>query len=371
MNLRIPGPTPCPDDVLEAMGRQMINHRGPEFAEILARVTEGLKFIFQTRQDVIILSCSGTGAMEAMVVNTLSPGDRALVVSIGAFGDRFANLIETYGASVTKLDFEWGAAADPDAIGQALSADPSIKAVFVTHNETSTGVTNDLGAIANVCRRERPDVLICVDAISSLGSLNCPVDAWELDVVATGSQKGWMVPPGLAMVSVSERGWKAFDEAKAPRFYFDFGRARDMALKGQTPWTPVVSIFYALDVALQQLVAEGVEGIVERHRRLGEMTRAGVKALGLQLFADERYASNTVTAVRVPDGVEGSALNKMLREEYDVVVAGGQGKLAGQIFRIGHLGWASEQDLEATLDALRAALPRLGFAVPEAAARAG
>jgi aspartate aminotransferase-like enzyme len=356
--------------VLEAMGRQMINHRGPEFAAILARVTDGLKVIFQTKNDMLILSASGTGAMESMVVNTLSPGDRALVVSIGSFGDRFANLIETYGASATKLDFEWGTAADPEAIGQALKDDPSIGAVFVTHNETSTGVTNDLGAIARACRSARPDVLVCVDAISSLGSLHCPVDEWDLDVVATGSQKGWMVPPGLAMVSVSQRGWQAWERAKMPRFYFDFGRARDMASKGQTPWTPVVSVFFALDVALQQLVAEGVEGIVQRHQRLGDLTRAGVKSLGLQLFADERYASNTVTAVRVPDGVEGPALNKMLREEYDVVIAGGQGKLTGQIFRIGHLGWASETDLEATFDALRAALPRLGFAVPEAT-RAG
>ena len=371
VNLRIPGPTPCPDDVLEAMGRQMINHRGPEFAELLERVTDGLKLLFQTEHDVLILTASGTGAMEAMVVNTLSPGDRVLAVSIGAFGDRFGSIAETYGAGVERLSFEWRTAADPEAVAQALEQDDSYRAVLVTHNETSTGVTNDLEAIASAIRRVRPDVLILVDAISSLGSLPCAVDAWDLDVVATGSQKGWMVPPGLAMVSVGPRGWQAFERAKMPRFYFDFGRARDFLTKRQTPWTPAVSIFYALDVSLQHLVEEGVEGIVARHRRLGELTRREVKALGLKLFADERFASNTVTAVRVPEGVQGSALTKMLREEYQVVVAGGQGKLAGQIFRIGHLGWAAEEDIQAAIEALRGALPRLGYALPEATSRAG
>ncbi len=367
MNLRIPGPTPVPDDVRDAMGRQMINHRGPEFAEIVTRVTEGLKTLFQTQNDVLTLTASGTGAMEAMVVNFLSPGDRALGVSIGSFGDRFASIAETYGAEVERLSFEWGSAADPDAVAEALERDASLKAVFVTHNETSTGVTNDLEAIAKACRRARPDVLIIVDAISSLGSLNCAVDAWDLDVVGTGSQKGWMVPPGLAMVSVSARAWDAFAKATMPRFYFDLGRARDTLTKGQTPWTPAVSLYYALDVALQTLLAEGIEAIVARHQRYGEFTRRQVKALGLHLFADERFASNTVTAVKVPEGVEGAAINRLLREEYGVVLAGGQGKLQGQIFRIGHLGWCTEDDLRGAIDALRQALPRLGFEAPAAA----
>lgn len=370
MNLRIPGPTPCPDDVLEAMSGQMINHRGPEFAGLIARITDGLKQLFQTEHDLLILSASGTGAMEAAAVNTLSPGDRALVVSIGSFGDRFASIAETYGASVERLSFDWGTAADPDAVASTLKEDDSFKAVFVTHNETSTGVTNPLEEIAAAIRRVRPDILIVVDAISSLGSLRCPVDEWGLDVVATGSQKGWMVPPGLAMVSVSPRAWKAVEEAKMPRFYFDFTRAKDMLAKGQTPWTPTVSVFYALDVALKRLLAEGIDGIVERHRRMGELTREQVKALGLELFADERYASNTVTSVRVPEGVDGSMLTRTLREEYQLVLAGGQGKLAGQIFRIGHLGWVSADDLRATFDVMRQALPKLGFALPEAA-RAG
>lgn len=366
-NLRIPGPTPCPDDVLAAMSGQMVDHRGPEFKEVLLRVTDGLKQLFETEHDILILTASGTGAMEAMVANMLSPGDRVLGVSIGAFGDRFADLAEIYGASAERLSFEWGTAADPDAVADALERDPSYRAVFLTHNETSTGVTNDLEAIARACRRVRPDVLLLVDAISSLGSLRCSVDAWDLDVVATGSQKGWMVPPGLAMLSVSPRAWQAWERATMPRYYFDFGKAKTFLQKGQTPWTPAVSLFYALDVALQRLLEEGIEAIVARHQRLGSLTRREVKALGLQLLADERIASNTVTAVRAPEGVEIAALRKMLREEYQVVVAGGQGKLSNQIFRIGHLGWCPEEDVVAAIDALRAALPRLGFSLPEAA----
>ncbi len=367
MNLRIPGPTPVPDDVLEAMAGQMINHRGPEFADLLERITGALKQLFETDQDVLILTASGTGAMEAMVVNALSPGDRALAVSIGAFGDRFGTIAETYGADVERLEFEWGTAADPEAVAQALEKDSTFRAVFLTHNETSTGVTNDLQALAAAVRRVRPDVLLLVDAISSLGSLRCAIDAWDLDVVATGSQKGWMAPPGLAMVSVSPRGWEAFEQAKMPRFYFDFGRAKDMLAKGQTPWTPAVSIFYAMDVALKQLRVEGIGGIVERQKSLGETVRSEVKALGLQLFADERHASNTVTAVRVPDGIDGGELNRVMREEYGVVLAGGQAKLAGKIFRIGHLGYVVDDEIAATFDALRSALPKLGFALPETA----
>lgn len=367
MNLRIPGPTPCPEDVLEAMSRQMVNHRGPEFAEILSRVTDRLGKLFQTQNDVLTLTCSGTGVMEAAVVNVLSPGDRVLAVSIGAFGDRFGTIAEAYGATVERLNFGWGAAAEFDVVADAL-ATGDFKAVLLTHNETSTGVTNDLGAIAAACRRAQPDVLLVVDAISSLGSLDCRIDDWQLDLVATGSQKGWMVPPGLGMVSMSARAWEAYGQAKMPRFYFDLGKAKESLDKGQTPWTPAISLYYALDVALQALVVEGIEAIVERHQRLGERTRAGVKSLGLRLFpVDERFASNTVTAVHMPEGVEWPKLNKLLREEYGLVLAGGQGKLQGQIFRIGHLGWASEDDIDRAVSALSAALPNVGYSLPATA----
>lgn len=372
VNLRIPGPTPCPDDVLQAMSRQMINHRGPEFAQIIGRITDALKALFETKNDVLTLTSAGTGALESAVVNTLSPGDRALCVSIGVFGDRFADIGRTYGVAVETISFPMGTAADPEQIASALKKDPAYKAVMVTHNETSTGVTNDLGAIAGAVRSVRPDILLLVDAISSLGSVPLPIDAWDLDVVFTGSQKGWMVPPGMAMVAVSSRAWEAAAAAKIPRYYFDYRKAKSYLEKGQTPWTPAVSVYFAMDVALRALQAEGLKNIHERHARIGKQTRDGVRALGLRLLVDdERVASNTVTAVRVPEGVEGPTLNKLLREEYQTVLGGGQGALTGKIFRIGHLGLVSEPDIAACLDALRLALPRVGFAPSGVAATAG
>jgi aspartate aminotransferase-like enzyme len=359
-NLRIPGPTPCADEALKAMSRQMINHRGPDFAPILKRVTDGVKTVFQTKNDVFILTTSGTGAMETAIVNFLSPGDRVLCVAIGAFGDRFADIAQTYGANVTKLSFEWGTAADPVALDKALAAAPGYKAVLITHNETSTGVTNPLQELAAVARRH--GALVIVDAVSSLSAVPCPVDAWDLDVVVTGSQKGWMVPPALAMISVSDRAWKAFEQAKMPRYYFDVGKAKKYLETNQTPWTPAISVFFAMDVTIKMMLAEGLENIFARHERIGKLTRDGVKALGLELLADEKFASNTVSAVKVPEGVDGKALVKLMREEYDTVLAGGQAALAGKIFRIGHLGLVTDKDIQDCLDALKLALPRVGFA---------
>jgi aspartate aminotransferase-like enzyme len=293
------------------------------------------------------------------VVNTLSPGDRVLVISIGAFGDRFANIAEAYGANVSRLDYEWGKAADPEDVRRALAADPTIKAVLVTHNETSTGVTNPLEDIAKVVREF--DKLLLVDAVSSLSAIPVRTDDWGLDFVATGSQKGWMVPPALAMVSVSPRAWEAHAKAKMPRFYFDITAAKSYLERGQTPWTPAVSVFYGLDLALDMMAQEGLENIFARHRRIGQFTRDGVKSLGLKLFADERFASDTVTAVKVPEGVDGKALQRLCEDEYDLIIAGGQAKLGGKIFRIGHLGFVSEEDVKAALDVLAKALPRVGF----------
>jgi aspartate aminotransferase-like enzyme len=362
-NLRIPGPTPVPPDILEAVGRPMVDHRGRPFAALIQRSVERLKEFFQTKQDVLIFTTSGTGSMEAAVVNTLSPGDKVLVVSIGAFGDRFAKIAETFGAQVTVLPYEWGQAADPEDVRKALAADPEIKAVLVTHNETSTGVVNPLAEIAQVVREA--DRLLLVDAISSLGAIPCDMDGWGLDVAVTGSQKGWMVPPGLAFIALSERGWEANESARMPRFYMDVGKHRDFLQKGQTPWTPAVSIFYGLDVALEKMAAEGMESVYARHAKIGQMVREGIKALGLELLAtDERNASNTVTAIKCPEGVEVAALRRMLEDEHNVVVAGGQGKLAGKIFRIGHLGLVSEEDIRHALDALAEVLPKVGYSIP-------
>ena len=361
MQLRIPGPTPIPPEIQSVLSRQMINHRGPEFAEMIRKMTAILKEIFQTKGDVLILTGSGTGGMEAAIVNMLSPGDKVLVVSNGFFGERFADIAEIYGAQVERLRFEWGSAADPEAVRQALAKDLGVKAVLVTHNETSTGVTNDLASISKVVKEF--EKLLLVDSISSLGAIDLPADAWGCDVVVTGSQKGWMVPPGLAMVSVSEKAWQAQAEARMPKYYWDFAKAKKfLDEKGQTPWTPAISMFFALDAALELFQQEGLQNILARHARVGNKAREMVKSLGLSLFPQDRCASNTVTAVKASEGLDVKKLLGILREEHDVVLSGGQQRLEGKIFRIGHLGYVSEEDMEAVGQALRIALPQAGFA---------
>ncbi len=355
--LRIPGPIPCPPEILEAMARQMINHRGVEFAEMIKSVTDNLKTMFQTKNDVFLLTASGTGGLEAAVVNVLSPGDKVLSVSIGVFGDRFATIAGQFGAEIIPLNYEWGKAADADDIREALKADPEIKAVLVTHNETSTGVTNDLASISSAVKEF--DKLLLVDAISSLGSIKLPIDEWGCDVVVTASQKGWMVPPGLTMVSVSEKAWQAHASAKMPRFYWDFTKAKSYLESGQTPWTPALSVLFALSVSLEMLLKEGLDNVFARHARVGKLTRDGAKSLGLPLFADERYASDTVTAVANPGKYDFSKLVKLMREEHQIVIAGGQQSLSGKIFRIGHLGMVTDDEITEVISALRTILPKV------------
>ncbi len=358
-NLRIPGPTPIPPEIQKAMGIQMINHRGPEFAALHGRLVQGLQKAFQTKNEIFLLTTSGTGGMEAAVANFFSPGDHILSVTIGVFGDRFATIAEKFGAKVTRVKAELGQAADPAAVRAALQANPDVKGALVTHNETSTGVTNDLEAIAREVKAAGK--LLVVDAVSSLGSINLPVDAWNCDVVVSGSQKGWMVPPGLAFVSVSAEGWKANDTAKMSRYYFDLGQARTYAKRNQTPWTPAISIMAALDVSLKMLEKEGYQQVFARHQRVAERTRNGLKALGLSLLAEPKRASNTVTAARLPDGVKGEDLLKILRDEHDTVLGEGQGPLTGKIIRVGHLGWVPDEDIDAVFTALRQSLPKVGF----------
>lgn len=359
MQLRIPGPTPCPPETLQAASHQMINHRGKEFGQLLQSVTVRLKQIFQTKGDVFVLTCAGTGGLEAAIVNTLSPGDEILACSCGVFGDRFADIAEQYGAKVNRLNFEWGTPAKPEAIRQALRANTNIKAVLVTHNETSTGVTNDLASISSVVKEF--DKLLLVDAVSSLGCIDLPADDWQCDIVVTASQKGWMVPPGLAMISVSEKAWKAYSQARMPRFYLDFAKAKDYLQKGQTPWTPAISICYALDASLDLMLNEGLQNVFARHKRVAQMTRNGIKSLGLSLLPDESCASNTVTAVNALDKLDVSKFVQILKEESDVVIAGGQRKLSGKIFRIGHMGLVNEDDIKVTLRAIEKTLPKARY----------
>ena len=361
MNLRIPGPIPVPPDILEDMSRPMINHRGPEYKDLLLSATDRLKRVFETEGDVWIITGSGTAAMEAAVVNTLSPGDKMINATIGVFGNRFTDVASAFGAEVITLDFPFGEVIDLDVLRACLNDNPDVKAVTVTHNETSTGVTNDLQAVAEVVKGEY-DKLILVDGISSVASIPMSADAWGLDVVATASQKGWMLPPGFAFMSFNERAWAAHAESTMPKFYLDVAQYKKYYEIGQPPYTPAVSVMFALDTALDQLLAEGMGSVFERHASIGQFTRNGIKSLGLQLFArEESYASNTVTAVSIPDGVDATALVGKLRTEHDVIVSGGQASLAGQIFRIGHMGKTTENDIQDTLNAIEDVLPKVGF----------
>jgi aspartate aminotransferase-like enzyme len=283
-----------------------------------------------------------------------------LSVSIGVFGDRFTNIAKTFGTDIVSLKVEWGKAANPDAIKKMIKDNPGIKAVLVTHNETSTGVTNDIFAISKVVKETGK--LLIVDAISSLGSINLPVDELGCDVVVTASQKGWMVPPGLAMVSISPLAWEYHAKAKMPRFYWDFSIAKKfLEEKQENPWTPSISIVYAFTIALKMMLKEGIKNIFARHERIGQMTREGIKNLGLRLFAEESHASNTVTSVSIPDGLDGKKFRQILREKYKVVLAGGQQTLDGKIFRIGHLGWVEEKDIKEILSSIKEVLPLAGF----------
>src|SRR4051794_37497923 len=350
-NLRIPGPTSLPPTVREAGGRQMINHRGPEFAAMLARILDGMKPFFGTTSDVAMLTCAGSGGLEAAVVNTLSPGDRVLGVSIGSFGDRFAKIASIYGADVTKIDVEWGQAADPRAVAGALRANPGYRAVLLTHNETSTGVMNPIADLAAAVREASPETLILVDSVSGLGAVPFEMDAWGVDVVVTGSQKAWMAAPGLAMIAASQRGWVATETARMPRFYLDLRTHRASAASGETPFTPAISVVYQVDEGIRLMQAEGKDGIFARHEACAAASRAGLRALGFELLADDAVASKTVTAAKLPEGHDWKPFNAAIKA-HGVILAGGQGKFAGKIFRLGHLGSVTVEEILGTIAVL-------------------
>jgi aspartate aminotransferase-like enzyme len=350
-NLRIPGPTGLPPTVREVGARQMINHRGPEFAAMLQRILAGMKPYFGTTSDVVIVTTAGTGGLEAAVVNTISPGDRVLAVSIGSFGDRFAKIARTYGADVTKIEVEWGEAADPAVLRAELERDSGYHAVLLTHNETSTSVMNPIPALAAVIREVAPEALILVDSVSGLGAVPFEMDAWGIDVVVTGSQKAWMAAPGLAMIAASPRAWAAMETATAPRFYLDLRSHRESHANGQTPWTPALAVLYQVDEGIRLMAAEGAEHVFARHEACAAATRAGLTALGFRLFADQRFASRTVTGAVVPDDLDWKAFNGELKRR-GLVLAGGQGKLTGKIFRLGHLGSVTLEEILGAMSVL-------------------
>ncbi|HAX80513.1 MAG TPA: aminotransferase [Cyanobacteria bacterium UBA11372] len=359
--LMIPGPTPVPEQALLALAKHPIGHRSSEFAPIMAECTENLKWLHQTQNDVLMLTASGTGAMEAGIINFLSPGDRILVGCNGKFGDRWAEVGEAYGLNVEKVTAEWGKPLDPEQFREKLEADKEkqIKAVVVTHSETSTGVLNDLETI-NRHVKAHGEALIIVDTVTSMGAVNVPVDEWGLDVVGSGSQKGYMIPPGLGFVSVSAKAWEAYKTAKLPRYYLDLGKYRKDAAKNSTPFTPPVNLIIALQTTLRMMKAEGLENIFARHIRQMNATRAAVKAMSLPLFAPDSAASPAITAV-APVQVEAEKIRSILKKKFDIAMAGGQDHLKGKIFRIGHLGFVSDRDILSAIASLEAALIELGY----------
>ncbi len=359
--LLAPGPTPVPPEVLLAMAQPIIHHRAPEFAELFGQVREDLKWLFQTASDVLILASSGTGGMEGSVANFLSPGDKALCVNGGKFGERWGKLCKTFGVQVNELKVEWGQAVDPQAVADALKKDPSIKAVYVQASETSTGVAHDVRKIAEIVRSYE-DTIVVVDAITALGVMDLKTDDWGLDVVITGSQKALMLPPGLAFVSVSDKAWRLADKAKNAAFYFDFKKERSSQAKNQTAYTPAVSMILGLQQVLKMLKAEGLEAVFSRQAKLAQATREGVQAAGLALLAKDS-PSNAVTAIRAPEGVDGQAIYKNLRVQYGITAAGGQDHLKGKIFRVSHMGYMDRFDVITALAAIEMTLKGLGHPV--------
>ena len=361
LTLMIPGPTPVPETVLKAMGRHPIGHRSGEFQDVVKRTTEQLRWLHQTSSDVLVITGSGTAAMEAGIINTLSRGDKVLCGDNGKFGERWVKVAKAYGLEVEVIKAEWGQPLDPEAFRAALEADTAkaIRAVILTHSETSTGVINDLESISRHVKAHGTALTIA-DCVTSLGATNVPMDAWGLDVVASGSQKGYMMPPGLSFVAMSSRAWDAYERSDLPKFYLDLGPYRKTAAKNSNPFTPAVNLYFALEAALEMMQAEGLEAIFSRHARHRAAAQAGMKAMGLPLYAAEGYGSPAITAV-APEGIDAEQLRKAVKDRFDILLAGGQDHLKGQVFRIGHLGFVCDRDVLTAVAAIESTLQSLGL----------
>lgn len=364
LQLRIPGPVPMPPAVARELSRPMINHRGPEAHALHKRVNEGMRKVFGTAEDVAILTTSGTGVMEAAVANTIEAGDRVLVLVGGRFGERWMYICEAFGAEVEVYSYDFRRGADPAQVAERVAADPDIRAVFATQNESSTGVLNDIAAIAQAVRegagnREAP--LLIVDAISSLGGAPFALDEWGVDVAVAGSQKCLMSPPGIGFVAASPRAWARMEQVRTPRFYLDLRSYRKGVKEGEWPYTVAIPQVRAVDVALGLIFEEGLEQVFARHRLMRDMVRAGVRAMGLEPWTDDRFASPTLTAVAVPDGVDAEKIRAAMRDQFGVEIGGGQGDLKGKMWRIGHMGYAYPLDVLAILGALEKALAGAGW----------
>lgn len=353
--LLAPGPTPVPPAVLQATAQPMIHHRTPEYEALFAEVRQGLRQLFQCKNEVLMFAASGTGAMEGAVVNSLSPGDQAVVVRGGKFGERWADICESYGVRVLPVDVPYGKSVEPAAVATALVQAPAAKAVFATHSETSTGAVHDIQALARTVRRT--ETLLVVDAVTSLGVMDLPMDAWGVDIVVSGSQKALMLPPGLSFAALSDRAWDRVPHARLPKFYFDFAKERKAIAGNQSAYTPAVSLVVGLRESLRLILSEGLPGVFDRHDRLARATRAGVQALDLELFAEHPGAA--CTAVKAPAGIDAGSIVKGLQKR-GITIAGGQGSMKGKIFRIAHMGYVDTFDVLTALGALEMVLADLG-----------
>ncbi|MCX5751026.1 MAG: alanine--glyoxylate aminotransferase family protein [Candidatus Saganbacteria bacterium] len=366
--LLIPGPTPVPDSVRQAEAQQMIGHRSSDFTKIFGEVQDGLKQIYHTKNPVFIIPSSGTGGMEAAIVNTLSPGDKILLCNIGDFGKRWGEMAKAYGIVVQEIKKAPGQVIDPKEVAAALDADKNkeIKAVLFQQNETSTGALNPVKEIGEIVAKSH--AISIVDSISGMLTAPMKVDEWGLDIVISGSQKAYMIPPGLAFVSVGPRVWPLYEKSKCPKYYFDFKQFKKFDEKKQTPTTTPVSLIYALQAALRLILAEGIENGYKRHAAMASFVRSEIRKWGLKLMAEDKAASMSVTAIWPPEGIDPEAMRKELKSKYNVVVAGGQGELNGKIFRIGHMGGVTMDDLKFALDALKKVLAGMGYKFPEGVA---
>tara|TARA_B100000029_G_scaffold264318_2_gene260519 strand:+ start:748 stop:1896 length:1149 start_codon:yes stop_codon:yes gene_type:complete len=361
LTLMIPGPTPVPEKVLKALGRHPIGHRSQEFQALVKNTTEKLKWLHQTTGDVLTITGSGTAAMEAGIINTLSHGDKVLCGDNGKFGERWVKVAKAYGLEVEVIKTNWGSPLDPKAFQKALLEDnqKKIKAVILTHSETSTGVINDLEAISQHVQNHG-SALTIVDCVTSMGACNVPIDEWKLDVVASGSQKGYMIPPGLSFIAMSQKAWKANEASDLPKFYLDLIPYRKTAANNSNPFTPAVNLYFSLNAALDMMQEEGLQSIFARHARHREATQAGIEAMGLELFADKNHGSPAITAVS-PQNIDAEKLRKIVKEKFDILLAGGQDHLKGKIFRIGHLGFVNDRDVLTAIASIEATLDYLGL----------
>ncbi|NTU90125.1 MAG: alanine--glyoxylate aminotransferase family protein [Actinobacteria bacterium] len=359
--LMTPGPTPVPSEVLLAQARPMIHHRTPDFNNVVDECVSGLKYVFQTTEsDVIIFASSGTGAMESSIANCFCAGDKVIVCTNGKFGQRMTQICTVYGLDIIELSYGWQTCVSPQDVALALEENPDARGVIVTQSETSSGVLNDCEAIGKIVR-DYPDCVLIVDSITGIGAVDCKTDEWGLDVVMTGSQKGLMLPPGLAACTVSPKAWKAYERSTLPKFYFDWKKYKKNLENHTTPFTPAVSLMIGLAESLKLMREEGIDNIIARHSRLASATRAGCEALGLEIFAPVEGRGSAVTPVWVPEGIDGKKLVSLLKNKYGVTIAGGQDEYTGRIIRIGHLGYFGDFDIITVIAALEMALSELGY----------